>query len=175
MTLLVIDTQKGITDERLYEFEKFKVNVKELIAIARAEGVEVVYVQHDDGPGTGFSVGDVDYEIFDEFAPIGTEKIFAKAVNSALHPSTDLLEYLKEKKEESIMIVGLQTNFCINATILTAFDNGFEIFVPEYTNSTFDNDYMDGKTCYHYYNDFMWPERFANCITMDEARDLLRG
>ena len=32
MTLLVIDTQKGITDDRLYEFEKFKANVKELIS-----------------------------------------------------------------------------------------------------------------------------------------------
>ena len=73
MTLLVIDTQKGITDDRLYEFEKFKANVKELISLARANGVEVVYVQHDDGPGTGFSVGDVDYEIYDEFAPEASE------------------------------------------------------------------------------------------------------
>lgn len=36
MTLLVIDTQKGITDDRLYEFEKFKSNIKELISLARA-------------------------------------------------------------------------------------------------------------------------------------------
>ncbi len=175
MTLLVIDTQKGITDDRLYEFEKFKANVKELISLARANDVEVVFVQHDDGPGTGFSVGDVDYEIFDEFAPVGAERIFAKAVNSALHSSTDLYDYLKEKNEDSLMIVGLMTNFCIDATIKTAFDLGFEIFVPAYANSTSDNDYMDAKTSYHYYNDFMWPERFANCISMDEARDLLRG
>jgi hypothetical protein len=31
MILLVIDVQKGITDERLYEFEKVKSNIKELI------------------------------------------------------------------------------------------------------------------------------------------------
>lgn len=175
MTLLVIDTQKGITDDRLYEFEKFKANVKELISLARANDVEVVFVQHDDGLGTGFSVGDVDYEIFDEFAPNESERIFAKAVNSALHPSTDLYDYLKGKNEDSLMIVGLMTNFCIDATIKTAFDLGFEIFVPAYANSTSDNDYMDAKTSYHYYNDFMWPERFADCISMDEARDLLRG
>ena len=175
MTLLVIDTQKGITDDRLYEFEKFKANVKELISLARANGVEVVFVQHDDGPGTGFSVGDVDYEIYDEFAPVGPERIFAKAVNSALHPSTDLYEYLKEKKEVSLMIVGLMTNFCIDATIKTAFDLGFEIYVPEYANSTSDNEYMDKETCYNYHNKFLWPDRFANCISMEEARELLRG
>ena len=34
MILFVIDTQKGITDERLFEFEKFKSNVGTLIAAA---------------------------------------------------------------------------------------------------------------------------------------------
>ena len=56
MVLLVVDTQKGIVDERLYAFEKFVSNIRELIRTAREQGIEVVYVQHDDGPGTGFSI-----------------------------------------------------------------------------------------------------------------------
>ena len=55
MVLLVVDTQKGIVDERLYAFEKFVSNIRKLIRTAREQGSEVVYVQHDDGPGTGFS------------------------------------------------------------------------------------------------------------------------
>ena len=35
MVLLVIDTQKGITDDRLYEFEKLKSNIKEPFNISR--------------------------------------------------------------------------------------------------------------------------------------------
>ena len=150
MVLLVIDTQKGITDDRLFEFERLKQNIKELIALARENGTEVIFVQHDDGPGTGFSVGDEEFEIFDEFAPAKDEKIFIKTVNSALHPTVGLLDYLKQKKETSIMAVGLQTNFCIDATIKSGFDNGFEMIVPEYTNSTFDSDYMSGETTYRY-------------------------
>lgn len=53
MVLLVIDVQKGITDDRLYDFKDFISNLKELIAQARKHGVEVIYIQHDDGPGTG--------------------------------------------------------------------------------------------------------------------------
>ena len=173
MTLLVIDIQKGITDNILYRFEKFLANVKELIALARSNGQEVIFVQHDDGPGSGFSIGDEDYEIFEEVAPEGREKIFTKTVNSALHPSTGLLKYLQDKEEKSLMIIGLQTNFCIDATIRTAFDNGFEVLVPEYTNSTFDNVYMNNDACYHYYNEFMWPGRFAKCISMEVARERL--
>ena len=68
-----MDTQKGIVDERLYAFEKFVSNIKELIRTAREQGIEVVYVQHDDGPGTGFSIGDGDFEVYSGFAPLQTE------------------------------------------------------------------------------------------------------
>ena len=80
MVLLVVDTQKGIVDERLYAFEKFVSNIRELIRTAREQGIEVVYVQHDDGPGTGFSIGDDEFDIYSEFAPLQTEKRFVKTV-----------------------------------------------------------------------------------------------
>ncbi|MDE5748372.1 MAG: cysteine hydrolase [Acetatifactor sp.] len=169
MILLVIDTQKGITDERLFAFEQFKSNIKLLISEAREHGVEIVYVRHDDGPGTGFSVGDEEFQIFEEFAPRENERIFDKTVNSAFHSSTGLTAYLDEKGEREIMIVGLQTNFCIDATVKSGFDHGYEMYVPEYANSTFDNDYMKKDVCYHYYNDFIWPQRYVQCISIAEA------
>ncbi len=175
MILLVIDTQKGITDERLYAFDRLRKNIKTLLATARENSVEVVYVRHDDGPGTGFSVGDEEFEIFEEFAPREGERIFDKTVNSALHSSTGLAKYLDSKAQRQIMVVGLQTNFCIDATIKTGFDLGYEIFVPEYANSTFDNDYMNRDVCYHYYNDFIWPQRYARRVTMEEAVNRLKA
>ena len=63
MRLIVIDVQKGITDERLYNFDVFVENTVKLIDVARKNNVEVIYFQHDDGPGTGFSIGDEDFEI----------------------------------------------------------------------------------------------------------------
>lgn len=46
------------------ESEKVKRNIKLLIETARQNGVEIIYVQHDDGSGTGFSKGDEGCEIF---------------------------------------------------------------------------------------------------------------
>ena len=80
MKLIVIDIQKGITDERLYDFAGFLKNVTSIIDAARKNSVEVIYVQHDDGPGTGFSIGDVDFEIADQVAPEAGEKIFVKEI-----------------------------------------------------------------------------------------------
>ena len=157
MTLLVIDTQKGITDSRLYRFEELRGNIKALIAQAREAGAEVIYVRHDDGPGTGFSVGDDEFQIYEEFAPLPGEKIFDKTVNSALHPRVGLSKYLADKGEKQLMIVGMQTDFCIDATIKSGFDLGYEMFVPEHTNSTFDNAYLKQDTAYHFFNDYVWP------------------
>ena len=171
--LLVIDTQKGITDSRLFAFERVKSNIKTLIEKARKSGIEIVFVQHDDGEGSGFSVGDEDFEIFEEFKPKESEKIFVKTVNSALHKSVGLSEYLANKGVKKIITVGLQTNFCIDATLHTGFDLGFEMLVPEYTNSTFDSEYMSAECAYRYYNEFLWNGRFAKCISMAEACEIL--
>ena len=117
MVLLVVDTQKGIVDERLYAFEKFVSNIRELIRTAREQGIEVVYVQHDDGPGTGFSIGDDEFEVYSGFAPLLTEKRFVKTVCSAFKKESGLLEYLTEKGEKDVMVCGIMTDFCINATV----------------------------------------------------------
>ena len=47
MVLLVVDVQKGITDERLYAFDTFIDRITRLINAARKNGTEVVCFQHD--------------------------------------------------------------------------------------------------------------------------------
>ena len=54
MVLLVVDTQRLITTPGLYNFNVFEDAVKTLIAAARENNVEVIYVRHDDSAGTEF-------------------------------------------------------------------------------------------------------------------------
>lgn len=135
MVLLVVDAQNGIVDERLYEFRKFVGNIKKLIGAAREQGIEVIYVQHDDGPDTGFSIGDDEFEVYSEFQPMPDEKRFIKSV---------------------------------------CFEHGLHMIVLAYANSTQDNEYMTREQAYHYYNKFPWPERYADCVPMDRALELLK-
>ena len=135
MVLLVVDAQNGIVDERLYEFRKFVGNIKKLIGAAREQGIEVIYVQHDDGPDTGFSIGDDEFEVYSEFQPMPDEKRFIKSVY---------------------------------------FEHGLHMIVPAYANSTQDNEYMTREQAYHYYNEFLWSERYADCVPMDRALELLK-
>ena len=55
--------------------KKFVSNIRKLIRTAREQGIEVVYVQHDDwGPARAFSIGDDEFEVYSGFAPLLTEK-----------------------------------------------------------------------------------------------------
>ncbi len=171
MILLVIDMQKGIVDEELYAFDTFMDRTVRLIDAARRNRVEVIYVQHDAGPDSGLSMGDEDFEIVDEVRPEPGEKVFVKTINSCFG-NQDFKKYMKQQEDKRLMIIGLQTNYCIDATVKSAFERGYEVIIPEGANSTFDNNYMTGETTVRYYNEDVW-EGLANVVSLEEALDLL--
>jgi Amidases related to nicotinamidase len=174
MKLIVMDMQKALLDDGLYNLNGLIENTVKIIDAARANGVEVIYVQHDEGAGTGFSAGDEGFEMADEVAPREGEKVFVKTVCSSFS-NRDFTSYLEGAKDEDLMIVGLQTNFCVDATVKSAFERGYSVVIPEGTNSTFDNPYMTGETTCAYYFNEVWPGVFADCVSMDEAMEMLQN
>ncbi len=168
MVLLVVDTQRLITTPDLYNFDIFENAVKTLIAAARENSVEVIYVRHDDGAGEKLTKGTPGFEIYEGFSPKPGEKIFDKTINSSFK-GTGLLTYLQEKNVKTVVVVGLQTDYCIDATIKCGFEHGLKILVPENANSTFDNFFMTGEQSYKYYNEFLWKDRYAECISVEET------
>ena len=171
MILLVIDMQKGLVGEDLYAFDTFTERTTQLVNAARKNNVEVIFVQHDAGPNSGMSVRDEAFEIIDRITPIEGEKVFVKTINSCFG-NKDFKQYLKQQTDKRLMIIGLQTNYCIDATVKSAFERGYEVIIPEGTNSTFDNDYMSGETTVRYYNEDVWDE-LVDAVTFEEAIELL--
>ena len=173
MILLVIDMQKGLVDEDLYAVDTFVDRTVRLVDAARKNNVEVVFVQHDAGMGSGLSVGDEDFEIIDRIAPKEGEKVFVKTINSCFG-SKEFKEYMENRDDKRLMIIGLQTNYCIDCTVKSAFERGFDVIIPEGTNSTFDNDYMSGETTVRYYNEDVW-EGLVESVSFEEAIAMLEA
>ncbi len=171
MVLLVVDTQEMIVTHELYRYEQFISNVKMLLSSARENHIEVIYVRHDDG--YELTKGVTGFDIFPEFAPTPGEKIFDKHVNSAFK-ETGLVEYLVSKNEKQVILVGLQTDYCIDATVKCGFEHGFEMIIPSYCNTTDDNEFMTGEQSYQYYNEMMWNNRYARCIRLTDALDMFQ-
>ena len=158
MKLLVIDMQKGLVDEDLYDYENFLDRTLRLVEAARK-------------PGSGMSAGDEAFEMIDELRPEAGEKVFVKTINSCFG-NWDLKAYLEQQEDKRLMVIGLQTNYCIDATVKSAFERGFDVIIPEGTNSTFDNNYMSAETTVRYYNEDVW-EEIVDAVSMEEALEML--
>ncbi|WP_303788968.1 cysteine hydrolase family protein [Ruminococcus flavefaciens] len=172
--LLVVDAQELITNNKLYAYDKYIENVSTLIAESRKNNVEVIYIRHDDGEGQPLSKGNSGFDVCREFIPKNGESVFDKFVNSPFRDS-GLLGYLRKNGVNRLIITGLQTDYCIDATVKCGFEHGFEMIVPEYCNSTVDNEFMTADQTYHYYNDFMWKDRYAQCVSVRETIDMIRS
>lgn len=172
MKLLVIDAQALLCTPRLHAFDRFADTVTRLIAAARKNAVEVIYVRHDDGPDQPLSPGKPGYDVYAAFAPAPGEKVYDKRVNSCFR-DTGLLEYLQTCGETDVMICGLQTDYCIDAAVKCGFEHGLRIIVPAGGNTTTDNDFLTGEESCRYHNEWMWPRRYADCVPLAEALRLL--
>ena len=68
----------------------------------------------------------------------------------------------------------MQTEYCIDATLKSAFDYEYEIIIPEETNTTFDNEYMTGGNLYEFYNYKIWNKSFAKVMPVEDVIKLMK-
>lgn len=72
---------------------------------------------------------------YEGFNPQLGEKIFDKTVNS-FFMGTGFVGVLGEKNIRTVAVVGLQTDYGIDATIKSGFENGFKMIISKNANST---------------------------------------
>lgn len=173
LALLIVDVQNELVEGHPYNERELIKNIKTLLKSARENNREVIYIRHDDGKGSELERGSYGWEIYKEIGPRDGEKIFEKEYNSAFH-KTGLKEYMDSKGIGKLILVGMQTEYCIDATCKSAFDLEYEIIMPEGTNTTYDNEYLSGEKLYEYYNYKIWKNRFAKIIAVDEAEEYVR-
>ena len=96
--------------------EKAAANAALLLDNFRKDKLLVIHVRHNSEPGG---------KINDIVKPIPGEKIISKdAVNCFL--GTDLLDFLKTNKTDTLVICGMQTHMCVEAATRAASDFGFK-------------------------------------------------
>lgn len=138
LALLVIDVQNVLVYGKPFAIDEIISNIKTLLNISRENNVEVIYVQHNGKVGSEIEPNSDGWQIYEKIKPNPNEKIFFKNYNSAFK-ETNLHEYLKSKDINELIITGMQTDYCIDTTVKVAFEHGFQIIIPEKTNTTFAN------------------------------------
>jgi len=168
--LLIIDVQTAIMDEKPHNSELLINTITDLSSACREKNIEVIYVRHD-GVDDELAMGSDGWEIYDHIKPIKQEKIFDKRFNSAFK-NTGLKEYLQEKSITTLIVAGLQTEYCIDASIKAAFEYDFRLIIPENGYSTIDTESMSAEAINKFFFR-IWNNRFAKVLsTFDIIKEL---
>jgi len=129
--LLIVDIQKFYfpgNGPGLVNAEQASLAAKEILQIFRDKKQLVVHVRHKSVKGS---------EIHKNVEPLSNEKVITKEeVNS--FQGTDLLEYLRSNKINRLVIIGMQTQMCLEAAVRAAHDYGFECVVIQEACATKD-------------------------------------
>lgn len=62
---------------------------------------------------------------------------------------------------QTIILVGMQREYCIVATCQSVFDWGYQVIIPENCKTIFDNDYLSEQEFSEYYEKAIWNHLFA--------------
>ena len=171
--LLVIDVQQALIDDHPASKDAFLVNLKLLIDAAHKAGTEVIYVRHDGGEGDVLAYGAPGWQLDKSLAPRSDERIFEKRFNSAFL-KTGLNEYLSSKGITNLVICGMQTEYCIDTSVKTAFEHGYEVVVPSGATTTYANPFLSGDKLVYFYERMIWHEPLARVVPLEEAIQILK-
>lgn len=101
---------------------------RQLLDLFRQKGWPTVHVQHiSNRPGATFFLPDTTgLDFHQSIQPLPGEKIIVKHFPNSFR-ETGLLEYLQGSKVESLVLCGMMTHMCVDASTHTAADLGFPV------------------------------------------------
>jgi len=123
-------------------------NIQRLLDAFRNNGGEVIFVRiqsmtldgRDRGPehrkrGIHFPPGSKEGEILAEIAPCGDELVLSKTCGSAFR-GTHIEYLLRSMGRERVVVVGVVTGSCVQATTCDAVEHGFDTLVVDDATAT---------------------------------------
>lgn len=167
--LLVIDVQMAMfsyDNFRPYREEELLENIYSLINSARNNQVPVIYIQHTSEEDSPYNRERATWHIHPMIAPKAGEVVVEKRECDAFH-ETLLHEILQRQGITELIIMGMQTDYCVDTTCRRAFSLGYSITLVSDAHSTFDNEVLKAEQIVRHHNQIL-SHGFAGVKTTEE-------
>ena len=140
--LLIIDVQNGLCsgEEECFDIQRIIRTINDLSTKVRALGLTVILVQHEELEGS-LTHGSAAWQLADDLLTAADDLRVRKTTPDAFY-QTDLLSLLQARGIDRLVICGLQTDYCINATVRQAHALGYDVVLAADAHSTVANGSM---------------------------------
>lgn len=146
--LIIIDIQNDYFENGalpLVNPIQASINASKVLEHFRAKNLPIAHIQHVSPNGAPFMALDTNgVEIHENVKPLNGEKVFQKKYPNSFR-ETGLLDYLKENEVTEVVITGMMTHMCVDATTRAAFDFEYKCIVIDDACASRDLE-INGKT-----------------------------
>lgn len=144
--LLTVDAQRGFDQLPGRNNPGLERNIQALHAAWRKAGRPLIHVRHDSVfPESVLRPNQPGNDLKPEAAPQGDEPVVRKNVHSSFI-GTDLEGRLRRLGAHTLVILGIQTNYCVATTARMASNLGYKTYVVGDACATFDLPLLDGSS-----------------------------
>ncbi|MGE7119126.1 isochorismatase family protein [Peribacillus sp. NPDC046944] len=160
--LLIIDLQIGsfLKEKLIYKGDELLNNIQFLISKARIEQIPIFFTKHNGKAGTLNQKGNRGWEVHPSI-PLFKEDVIIEKDFPDSFQQTDLQQQLVNKKISRIIITGIQSEVCVDATCRRAYSLGYEVILAEDGHSTYDSNILNASQIINHHND-IHAQWFAN-------------
>lgn len=137
--LLVIDVQNGLCTGpwAMFDIDAVVDRINAVAAKARLAGVPVIFVQHEESEGP-LQFGTNEWQIYERLATRADEAHIRKTTPNSFH-DTELQTLLQSQGIDRLIVCGLQSDFCVDATARGAVALGYPVVLVSDAHTTMDN------------------------------------
>jgi nicotinamidase-related amidase len=139
--LLLVDVQRTMLEgETAVECAAdFRGVLAELLHAARDAHAVIVHVKNDGRRGDPDEPGTPGWELV--FTPLPGEPVVRKNAANTFESNPALADVLRAMGVDTVVVAGLQSEVCVQATAIGALERGFDVIVPAGAHTT----YGDGE------------------------------
>ena len=159
---LIVDVQQAATAPLPDGGEGVTKRLSRLIGWCRQQMVPLVYVRQAAEEG---EVSPIDPRI----QPREGELVLDKSYSSAFL-ETELEDWCGQQGITQLIVAGMMTELCVDATIQSAFERGYQVLVPQGCCATYDNEYLTAEQAEAYYEQKIW--QGSDPITKGKKEDV---
>jgi nicotinamidase-related amidase len=151
--LLVIDVQRAISSGEWAAFDITRVieRINALITRARAASASVVFVQHEEDEGP-FQFDTVDWQLADGLMALPDDRRIRKTTPDSFY-KTQLQDVLQHFGITHLIICGLQSDYCVDATVRRALTLNYHVTLVSDAHSTLDNGTLTAEQITAHHNE----------------------
>lgn len=135
--------------EGAHDAESVIATVASLLERARAQGWQIVHVQHDHVSYEPLMPGRPTWDIEPRLAPRDGEPVVHKQSSDAFY-ATELGAILAAADVVQLVVTGMQTEFCVDSTVRAASSRGFDVVLVADGHTTGDTELSAAQIIAHH-------------------------